>query len=323
MQDSSAMPQVQVSPQSSIPSSGPVSMPASPSMPQAPMAPTSYPTQPAYQQPVAPAPVAQDPWQAAYANLSARLSGTPQYQPQEPSWPATQSVPAYQAPYPSAAPSYQPAFSSAMPTSLPQAMPAYSPSYQNAWPSAPSAYSAPAAEPVDGYLSEVSNESLEVLQHFGAEAPALLNRYACTVEDALLAQAQQSAQAIEQLQQLHGNLRQMEVALGATLEDNQAYNKLTTDPDLLADYVNEFFGPNGPAPVETSQDRLQAEVEAGGYGYQRPQMAMPAPGYQAPASGDFWSTFQQVADRQPDQLWRVLSQAPAEALRGKLLISDT
>jgi hypothetical protein len=201
-------------------------------------------------------------------------------------------------------------------------MPAFSPSYPSAWQNAPSAPSAPAVEQVDGYLSEVSNESLEVLQHFGAEAPALLNRYACTVEDALLAQAQQSTQAIEQLQQLHGNLRQLEVALGATLEDNQAYNLLTTDPDLLADYVNEFFGPNGPVPIETPQDRLQADVNAGGYGYQRPQMQMPAPGYQAPPS-DFWSNFAQVAERQPDQLWRVLSQAPADALRGKLLISDS
>lgn len=162
-----------------------------------------------------------------------------------------------------------------------------------------------------------------MLQHFGAEAPALLNRYACTIEDALLAQAQQSAQALEQLQQLHGNLRQMEVALGATLEDNQAYNKLTTDPDLLADYVNEFFGPNGPVPIETSQDRLQAEVESAGYGYQRPQMPMPAPGHQPSSNSDFWGNFQQIAEKQPDQLWRFLSMAPADALRGKLLISDS
>ena len=38
----------------------------------------------------------------------------------------------------------------------------------------------------DEYLASVSDESLEVLQHFGAEAPALLNRYSCVVEDALL-----------------------------------------------------------------------------------------------------------------------------------------
>jgi hypothetical protein len=202
-------------------------------------------------------------------------------------------------------------------------MPAYSPSLQNAWPSAPSAPVAQHAQGVDGYLDNVSNESLEVLQHFGGEAPALLNKYACAVEDALLVQAQQSAESLQQLQQLHGNLQQLELALNATLEDNQAYNLLTTNPDLLADYVNEFFGPNGPAPVELPQDRLEAEVAARNPGYQRPQMDMPAPGYQPAQNSEFWGTFSQVAEKQPDQLWRLLSQAPAEALRGKLLISDS
>jgi len=180
-----------------------------------------------------------------------------------------------------------------------------------------------AAGPVDQYLNGVSNESLEVLQHFGAEAPALLNRYACTVEDALLAQAQQSVDALQQLQQVHGNLRQLETALNATLEDNQAYNLLTTNPDLLADYVNEFFGPKGPYPVETPLDRLQADVTAATPGYQRPQMQMPAPGYQPSGNSDFWNVFQQTANYQPDQLWKLLSQAPADALRSKLLISDS
>lgn len=161
-----------------------------------------------------------------------------------------------------------------------------------------------------------------MLQHFGAEAPALLNRYACTVEDALLAQAQQGAQALEQLQEAHANLRKLEVALGATLEDNQAYNLLTTDPDLLADYVNEFFGPNGPVPTETAQDRLEADVNAGGYAYQRPQMEMPSPGPQSSGSQDFWGAFDQVAQRQPDRLWQLLDRAPAEALRSRVLISD-
>ena len=42
----------------------------------------------------------------------------------------------------------------------------------------------------DGYLSRISDASLEVLEHFGAEAPALLNKYACAVEDALIEQVQ-------------------------------------------------------------------------------------------------------------------------------------
>lgn len=317
------MPQAQPSLQSSTQSSVPASAPAIQSTPQAqPIAQPSYPTAPqAYSQqaPVA-APVA-DPWQESYQRIAQSLSGMQPSQLQAPSWPQTQPVAPAQGFSPLAAPNYPVAPGSVMPISQPQAMPAFSPTSPAGWPSAPSA---PAG---DQYLRSVSNESLEVLNHFGAEAPALLNRYACTVEDALLAQAQQSSQALEQLQQLSQNLSQMETVLNAALEDNQAYNLLTTNPDLLADYVNEFFGPNGPVPVETSRDRLQAEVEARESGrpapYQRPQMEMPAPNAAQPSgAGDFWSTFSQVAQQRPDQLWRVLSQATPEALRSKVLVSD-
>ena len=315
------MPQAQPSLQSSTQSSVPASAPAIQSTPQAqPTAQPSYPTAPQAYSQQAPAPVA-DPWQESYQRIAQSLNGMQPSQPQAPSWPQTQQVAPVQGFSPSAAPNYPVAPGSVMPISQPQAMPAYSPTSPAGWPSAPSA---PAA---DGYLGSVSNESLEVLNHFGAEAPALLNRYACTVEDALLAQAQQSSQALEQLQQLSQGFSQMETVLNAALEDNQAYNLLTTNPDLLADYVNEFFGPNGPVPVETSRDRLRAEVETRETGYpapyQRPQMEMPAPNTAQPSgAGDFWSTFNQVAQQRPDQLWRVLNQASPEMLRSKVLVSD-
>ena len=38
----------------------------------------------------------------------------------------------------------------------------------------------------DSYLSQISDTSLEVLEHFGAEAPAKLNAYACALEDQLI-----------------------------------------------------------------------------------------------------------------------------------------
>lgn len=38
----------------------------------------------------------------------------------------------------------------------------------------------------DAYLDTISPESLKVLEHFGAEAPAILNAYCCTLEDALI-----------------------------------------------------------------------------------------------------------------------------------------
>jgi type II secretory pathway pseudopilin PulG len=197
------------------------------------------------------------------------------------------------------------------------------PAYQQAPTSAP----APAA---DGYLESVSNESLEVLQHFGAETPALLNRYACVVEDALLTQAQQTAQALQHLQVTQNQLTNAHTVIEAAAEDNAAYHTLLTNPDLLSNYVREFFGPNGPYPVETAQDRLAAEVAAGEAQfapqapvYQRPQLDMPAPDVQA-GSGDseFWNVFSQISDRRPDMAWQVLSQATPEALRSKILVSE-
>ena len=89
----------------------------------------------------------------------------------------------------------------------------------------------------DSYLNGISDASLEVLEHFGAEAPALLNQYACAVEDALIEQVQR------------GN--SMNTMLEAAGEERAAMNLMLTNPDVLADYVNEFFGPEGPYPTET------------------------------------------------------------------------
>ena len=325
MQDSTVMPQAPMSQPSSTPSSAPAPTQASMSPQAAVASQPSYPTP----QAAAPAPQAPDPWQQAYQSLAGSLSGTPQYQPQAQPWQPTPSAPVYPAYSPSAAPSYPAA--TGMPTSQPQPIPAYSPASPTTWQQAPSV-SAPQESGRDEYLGSVSDESIQVLQHFGPEAPALLNRYACTVEDALLSQAQQSTQALQQLEQLSQGFQQLETALGAALEDNQAYNLMTTDPDLLADYVNDFFGPEGPYPQELQEDRLAADVAAFGgnrmaglgqqyasAGYQRPQMEMPAPGGQPIGPGDVFTQLDQVA---PQDRWKLLATAPAEALRAKALISD-
>ena len=34
-------------------------------------------------------------------------------------------------------------------------------------------------------------------------------------------------------------------------------NLMLTDPDVLADYVNDFFGPNGPYPTPTNEELQQ------------------------------------------------------------------
>jgi hypothetical protein len=58
--------------------------------------------------------------------------------------------------------------------------------------------------PVSDYLSEISSDSLEVLEHFGAEAPILLNRYSCAVEDALIEQVRRNTQLRKELAELKG-----------------------------------------------------------------------------------------------------------------------
>ena len=50
----------------------------------------------------------------------------------------------------------------------------------------------------DSYLSQISDTSLEILEHFGAEAPALLNQYCCAVEDKLI----DALKEIKRLQQI-------------------------------------------------------------------------------------------------------------------------
>jgi hypothetical protein len=313
-------------PQPSIPSSVAAPTAVSPSTPQA--TPASYPTAQSYS-PEAPVSVPQaNPWQAAYQGLLASLSATPQSQPQAYSSVATPQVAPTPAAYPQAQVSYQaaPSVSAPLTSAFPQTQ-----AYSQAIPAqAPSYSSAPSAPASDEYLQNVSSESLEVLQHFGAEAPALLNRYACVVEDALLAQARQTAEALQGLQTVRQQLQNSHTVIEAAAEDNAAYHTLMTNPDLLADYVNEFFGPEGPYPTELPQDRLAAEVAVNERRfapapatYQRPQLDMPAPDVQAGGGGDeFWATFSALSERNPAAAWQMLSQASPEALRSKVLVSE-
>jgi Mor family transcriptional regulator len=145
-------------------------------------------------------------------------------------------------------------------------------------PQAPQSAPAPAS---DSFLDRLSNQSLEVVQHFGAEAPAILNSYACVLEDGLIQQAQQTEEARNVAIALHEQLGNAHTVIAAAAEDNAAFQTLLSDPRLLANYTNDFFGPNGVYPVITPQDRLRAEVEAGesGQGMPAPRAQL-APSYQ-------------------------------------------
>ena len=348
------MTQAQESQQNSIPSSEPVPQTVS-QQTQVQSAQPSYqiPSAPQVEaQPQAPQVQVQDqsPWQEAFNKLSDSLSAKQSSQPQ-----AAYSTPTPQAQeltsYPSQAPTYQAAPStSGMQTYLPQATEAYSQTPQvQAQPSIQQQN----AQGQDGYLGAVSDESLEVIQHFGAEAPALLNRYACVVEDALINQAQETAKSLQQVEKLTQSVEGAKKVVKAAAEDNAAYHVMLTNPDMLSEYVNEFFGPQGPHPVELPQDRLAAEVAANEARtqqaqftptpqaapqasqeapkqaaptkqptFQRPQMDMPAPGTQAARQGDFWAAFSNLSDKNPAAAWQALSQATPDQLRSKVLVSE-
>ncbi len=181
-----------------------------------------------------------------------------------------------------------------------------------------------ASQASDAYLSGISNDSLEVLQHFGAEAPALLNQYACAVEDALIEQVQRGNSMVH--------------LLDAAGEERGAMNLMLTNPDVLADYVNEFFGPNGPYPTNTPEEQAIADQEAARaqfeaeidyqeqanvpQNFQRPQQDMPTPGRQVNETNDFWGNFSEMMDSSPENAWKYLSQAPQGALQAKALVQD-
>ena len=284
-------------------------------------APASAPA--AYHQQVAPQASAANPWQTAFQALSASLNTVNPSQGQA-------AYSAYQTPTPQAttAANWGSTAPSAAPTYAPQA------STQEQQYSKTTVLALLAAQrkeieeklqnQSDAYLSQISDKSLEVLEHFGAEAPTLLNTYACAVEDALIEQVKRG--------------QSMNLLLQAAGEERGAMNLMLTDPDVLADYVNEFFGPNGPYPTETAEEtrerqqheaRAQMEAEIAAYqsngvpaNFQRPQMEMPTPGRAAQAAGDFWGGFGSLMDNNPENAWKYLSQAPQGALQTKMLVQD-
>ncbi|MDM7954745.1 MAG: hypothetical protein QUV07_16225 [Cyanobium sp. CZS 25K] len=100
----------------------------------------------------------------------------------------------------------------------------------------------------DSYLDNISQESLDVLQHFGPEAPVKLNTYACAVEDALL----------ESL----AHQRTLQQRLTAATDEREQMLGILTDPDRLIAYVCGFFGPEGSCPGGAVMSRCPSEIVA-------------------------------------------------------------
>ena len=171
--------------------------------------------------------------------------------------------------------------------------------------------------------SGVSEASLEVINHFGADAPALLNNYACQIEDSLI-------QSNGQLQEATGLLQEL-------VNEHKAYEKILTNADTLADYTCEFFGPNGPHPVEKAAPAADGRFVGQQFQNATPQAAQQAPAPQRPEMPappqpqvdqgnpeQFWNSFGNLADRDPQNAWKYLNaaQQSPELFRQKLLVME-
>jgi hypothetical protein len=163
----------------------------------------------------------------------------------------------------------------------------------------------------------VSDASLQVIDYFGSDAPAVLNSYACQIEDALMTNNQQLAEAVSLLQELS--------------QEHKSYETILTDPDILADYTCEFFGENGPYPIPDEapvygQQVGQQFVRPAGIPTPpgRPELPVPPQPQAQGNPSDFWRSFGSMADRDPANAWRYLNQAAAnpDVFRQKLLVME-
>jgi len=136
------------------------------------------------------------------------------------------------------------------------------------------------------------------------EAPAVLNQYAVTLEDALISQNE----TLEQIQ-----LR------------SAAMEHILTDPDQLADYTDRFFTEVYPVDLNEAP-ALGASQNVNPYQQQSYNMPAVPAGAAAGAPNanpeTQWNQFGAVMNRNPEQAWRYLSNMSPDAFRQKLLVMD-
>ena len=174
----------------------------------------------------------------------------------------------------------------------------------------------------------VSPQSIEVIDHFGPDTAGILNDYSCQLEDAVVA--------------TNGQLNEAAGLLKELSAEHKVYERILTDPDILADYTCEFFGENGPYPVP-AQRPAAPQGQAVGQQYanvtgqpnvtgqapaaaapSRPEMPVPPQPQRAANPTDFWNSFGNAADRNPQEAWKYLNaaQQDPEIFRQKLLVME-
>jgi hypothetical protein len=292
-------------PQQVAPQAAPGQYQVGTSYPQAvPQAAPSYqssPTQYAPQsQPAAPQ---ANPWESAFNKVVNLLSAPVQSPFQgQPSQPTTQYTPA----------NYGQPSNQATQQSAPLT---WSPSQESS-PNYSQTSSTPSLEQVADLVG-MSNESRQVMDAFGIEAPAVLNQYALNLEgmlDSAVAWGSQAQEVIKGYANFAVNEHQ----------ENLAYNEILTNPDVLSDYTLKFFGPEGPYPVYENE----AQLETRGYPTQEVQVGLnnqfPAPpAAAAPQSPEnFWGSFSEQMNVDPQNAWRLLNQAQPQTVANKLFVME-
>jgi hypothetical protein len=172
----------------------------------------------------------------------------------------------------------------------------------------------------------VSPQSIEVIDHFGPDTAGILNDYSCQLEDAVVATNGQLQEAAGLLQELSA--------------EHKVYERILTDPDILADYTCEFFGENGPYPVPAQRPaapqgqavgqqfanapQVTGQPNVTGQAPTRPEMPVPPQPQRAANPTDFWNNFGNAADRNPQEAWKYLNaaQQDPEIFRQKLLVME-
>jgi hypothetical protein len=227
-----------------------------------------------------------NPWEAAMGSLErvvSRMSPFPSQTAQSPQYATTQqatqqySQPSQAQPWAYQAPTAAPTYSNNVSTTQPSSQ----------------------VSTARSQAPQLSDATAQVVNHFGIEAPGILNQYSVTLEDALIAQNER---------------------MNAYTQRGAAMEHILTDPDQLADYTNRFF--TEVYPVDADNSGYPAQQPAA---YQ-PRYDMPA----VPAANGAvrhdpdtqWNGFSQTMNQNPEQAWRYLSQMSPDAFRQKLLFLD-
>jgi hypothetical protein len=162
----------------------------------------------------------------------------------------------------------------------------------------------------------LSPESRNVINAYGWDAPAVLNNYGLQLEAMLDSAVAWGGKAQETLHRF-ANFSVAEH------QENLAYNEILTNPDVLSDYTLKFFGPEGPYPVYEDESQLETRGYPTTSAYQTLGQFPAPPAASAPQQPEnFWGSFKQQMDVNPENAWRLLNQAQPQVVANKLFVME-